>query len=466
MARLTLDQINALIPNDSAILLQNGITQTVGDDGNPVYRDSEGQKVNPGQIEQILSGRDQARQQALTQNGIIQLPSEQGDFSFFNQSNGTNFQNLTDYYNYLYGGGDQIGNVGTQDGSYYVLPEGQSTTDYKNAPLSYNPPPSTGYRLAQMGVLGLAGAGLGGFLPGTESVFGGLGGAGAAEGAGALAGEAAPVFTGGASGAGIAGGALGGVPAGLSTAELAALGIGGTGAAAAGAGAGGFNVADFIANGTLPGGGSVAVPSLPAGSGIGASSLASGGSALSRLLDGTATTADYLSLGGNLAGTLGGLASSNQQAGAFADLANRGWAEGAPSRARYEASFAPGFDLLKADPLLQGGLDTAANTAARAWSAKAGNPADSPTAQAEIQKYLLGSVYLPQGNAYRSQNATSGQFGTNLAGTASTNQINAQGGGWEALGSGLEGILNPKQNPLSSLSGILNGFKLNNSMSF
>lgn len=456
MARLTLDQINALIPNDAAILQQNGITQSVGDDGNPVYRDSEGQKVNPGQIEQILSGRDQARQQALTQNGIIQLPSEQGDFSFFNQSNGTNFQNLTDYYNYLYGGGDQIGNVGTQDGSYYVLPEGQSTTDYKNAPLSYSPPPSTGYRLAQMGVLGLAGAGLGGFLPGTESVFGGLGGAGAAEGAGALAGEAAPVFTGGASGAGIAGGALGGVPAGLSTAELAALGIGGTGAAAAGAGAGagGFNVADFITNGTLPGGGSVAVPSLPAGSGIGASSLASGGSALSRLLDGTATSADYLQLAGGVGSSLLGVAGSNAQADAYGNVADKYLALGAPYRAKLLETYAPGYSIADS-PDFKNALDVGAQAAARATSAKYGNPVDNPGAYAEMQKYISGSLALPQLNTTRSQLGTFGQLGTNIAGANDTQAAGQTSGIYNSIGTGLYNLTQPQSPVTGALSKLL-----------
>lgn len=239
------------------------------------------------------------------------------------------------------------------------------------------------------------------------------------------------------------------------------------------AASGGFNVADFIKNGTINGAPGVAPPAIPGmGNGVGLTEAAlaglkgASGTALTRILNGDASDADWLEALGTVGSTGLGLYGANQQSGAFADLANKGWEMGAPSRARFEGSFAPDFDLLKADPLLQGGLDTAANTAARAWSAKAGNPADSPTAQAEIQKYLLGSVYLPQGNAYRSQNMTAGQLGTNLAGTATGAGINAEGGMYDALGYGLGQLTKPKNPYEDMMKGLMGGFKLNTGTSW
>ena len=259
---------------------------------------------------------------------------------------------------------------------------------------------------------------------------------------------------------------LAGVPAGATYgAESLALGAGGltadTAAALNAGGTGGFDIANYVKTGVGLPGGAIPTPPMPSPGLFSGLAPAVTGSVLSRIMDGTATADDWGKIASGAITGIGGLYAANQQAGAYEDLANRGWAEGAPSRARYEASFAPDFDLLQADPLLRGGLDTAANTAARAWSARAGNPAENPTAQAEIQKYLLGSVYLPQGNTYRSQNATSGQFGTNLAGTASGAAINAQGGGWEALGSGIESILNPRQRYTNQTGGVLSNLALN-----
>ncbi len=137
----------------------------------------------------------------------------------------------------------------------------------------------------------------------------------------------------------------------------------------------------------------------------------------------------------------GGLLAADATGDAQSDVANQYLALGAPSRARFEGSFAPGFDLMKAEPGLQGAMDTAANTSARALSTRFGNPADSPTAQAEMNKYLAGNLYLPQLNTYRSQNLTGGGQGVNIAGTGSLGAANTVGQGWEALGAGAQTAL-------------------------
>lgn len=195
--------------------------------------------------------------------------------------------------------------------------------------------------------------------------------------------------------------------------------------------------------------------------------------ALQRFLDGTANGADIAKLLGTLGSTALGFLGGNAQSNALKDITSQQieannamqdkWlALGAPSRARLEGSYAPGFDLAASDPGFQNALDTSANTAARSYSAKAGNPQDSPGSQAEILKYVLGTTYLPQLNTYRSQNATSGQLGTNVAGTAGLNAANAYGGTaalqgaqnatspYSALASGL-GALTAPDNSLSSL---------------
>lgn len=315
-------------------------------------------------------------------------------------------------------------------------------------------------------------SGLGEFLGNLALVAGpalasyALGGSALAGGAGA-AGEGAGAVTGSGVGGG-AGGVLGASTAydpALINAAYSGMGATGVGSTAAGLGTGatgllasasGFPVASSIAGAASALGGGFTAAQLAqaaasAGGGLGggaggltAGTAATGGTALSRILDGTATTADYLSVAGPLAGTAAGLYGANQQQNAFSDVANQYLGLGAPARARLEASYQPGFSLAQADPAFQNALDTAGQTSARALSTKYGNPADSPAAQAEMQKYLLGNVELPQLNTYRSQLAGQGGLGINTAGTASTAGAANSGGAANAIGYGLGSLLNPQ----------------------
>lgn len=185
------------------------------------------------------------------------------------------------------------------------------------------------------------------------------------------------------------------------------------------------------------------------------------GNALSRILDGTATTADWTSVLGGAGSTLLGVLGSQAQTGALQDMQNQWLGLGAPSRARFEGSFAPGFDLAASDPGFRNALDTSAQTAARSWSARAGNPAGSPTAQAEINKYVLGSTYLPQLNTYRSQNLTGGQLGTNQAGTASLGVAQGSDNLYNSLGYGLGQLTQPQNNTGGALANLLQRYSLN-----
>lgn len=375
------------------------------------------------------------------------------DFSWINQKYGTNFQSGLDYLNYLYGPGGQMiyadpgsmthAQMPGSGSNYYVLPEGKTAADYVNAPLVFDPPDSglTKWMPAILG--GVALAGMGGLLPGTTSIFGGT-----------------PAFAGGASGGTIAGGASGGGAlaggGGLTAAETVALGAAGAAPGASGA----FNVADFIKTGAINGVPGALPPALPAASGIPWSTLASGGSALSRILSGEATDDDWLSTLGTVGATGLGLYGANQQADAYGDVAQQYLGLGAPFREKLLQSYAPGFSMAD-QPDFQNAMDVGAQAAARATSARVGNPVDNPGAYAEMQKYITGSLALPQLNTYRSQLGSFGQLGTNTAGTASMGEASQTGGMYDALGSGLASLTKPK-NPYEDLmKGLLGGFKLN-----
>ena len=174
------------------------------------------------------------------------------------------------------------------------------------------------------------------------------------------------------------------------------------------------------------------------------------GTALSRLLDGTATSDDWLKLGGTaLSGGLGAFAANQQsktlaelareQRGAekaryddlvrreserYADLKARedvaigkrdaaiqfGREVGAPSRARYEGSYAPGFSM-ESDPGYKDALDQTAKATLHGLSVN-GNPAGSPNAWATTLKDLYEKTAYPALQTYRSNNAATGGFGS------------------------------------------------------
>lgn len=286
-----------------------------------------------------------------------------------------------------------------------------------------------------------------------------------------------PAIVGGIAGLGaLAGPALGGgeLLSGMDLAADAAVGsgnyIGGgavTGGLDVGAGASQLidgsaqTIYDAAANAGIPGYDTALTSGVAAGGGAGSTlggavtgggALSTVGNALSNLApSGNAPTLGQL-LGGVITGAGGALA-ADSMGDAYRDVANQYLALGAPSRARFEGSFAPGF----MPPELNMALDTAANTSARALSTRFGNPADSPTAQAEMNKYLMGNFILPQLNTYRSQNLTGGQLGTNIAGTGSMAGAASQGGGWEAIGAGANQIFNPQP----SLGSLFNQFSGN-----
>lgn len=288
-----------------------------------------------------------------------------------------------------------------------------------------------------------------------------------------------------------AGGALGGGATGL---ELGALGgIGGAGAVGAGLGTSVINSAfpgamelagslgnatsvpnfsNYINSGSLNGSTATTPPPIPGaeavGNGVGLTEAAQAGSAatgatsaIGRILGGNATASDWASILGTVGATGLGLAGANSQSNALKDVYNQQMSMGAPYRDMLAQSYQPGFSMAN-QPDFQNALNIGADAAARATSAKVGNPVDNPGAYAEMQKYISGSLALPQLNQYRSQLGTFGQLGTNTAGAAALGQAQSQGGTYNALGYGL-GQLTQPDNPFK---GLLSQFGKQNAFSF
>ena len=197
-----------------------------------------------------------------------------------------------------------------------------------------------------------------------------------------------------------------------------------------------------------------------AGTGITTAGAATGATALSSLkniLDNGGSVDDWLSIAGKAVPGLIGAYAANDQADAISGLGDKEDARirefmtyGAPSRERYEASFAPGFDITS-DPALRGAMDTTTDTLLRRLSTQ-GNPYGSPGGLAEAEKYVMENVALPYVQSYRNQNASTGGYGafnTTAASGGNSNNlnlagINADAGMWGGLGDAASSVFTPK----------------------
>jgi len=256
-------------------------------------------------------------------------------------------------------------------------------------------------------------------------------------------------------------GSFNGLSAGAVPLTSGAAGLGLTEAELAAAGAGlGSGI-----EGAAIGAGPVAAGSGLAGlgaSGVGTSAATSAaGGALSKILNGTATSSDYLDIIGRAAPGLLGAYASNQQTNAMTDLANKFSEYGAPSRARYEASMTPGFDPTSIAGY-QGALDTASQSILRKLSAQNGNPFGNPGGLIEANKQIVAGTALPAIQQYQNQNANTGGLGALAAAYPSTQQAATQSGAnvYNALGSAVGNVVNPPQTASQSLADI---YKLINS---
>lgn len=188
--------------------------------------------------------------------------------------------------------------------------------------------------------------------------------------------------------------------------------------------------------------------------GTAAGAAASGG-ALSRVLAGTATADDWLSLAGKVAPAALGAYASNEQANKLGDLADKYMGFGAPSRARYEASFAPGFTMAN-DPGYTDALDQATKSFLHKASIS-GNPSESPNAWQQTLKDVNSQFAYPALQEYRRQAVGAGGLATLTAAApgAATGEINAQRGIYDAIGAGAADVFNPPK----SLEELARAFK-------
>lgn len=173
--------------------------------------------------------------------------------------------------------------------------------------------------------------------------------------------------------------------------------------------------------------------------------LKNGGSGLKSLLGGDGGDMSLLKLLGTLGATgLGALGSYNQTQ-MLKDIADRYYNLGAPSRGRFEASFAPGFSMAN-EPGYAGALQATSDAVLRSLSAKGGNPYGNPAALEQANKYILNATALPALYQYRNQNASTGGYGAynTAAPGAATGAATSEGNIYSALGYGLNNVLNPQ----------------------
>jgi hypothetical protein len=142
---------------------------------------------------------------------------------------------------------------------------------------------------------------------------------------------------------------------------------------------------------------------------------------------------------------------ASQQAEAYKELANKYMALGEPSRARYEASFQPGFSMAN-EPGYKDALALTTKETLHALS-PSGNPAGSPNAWQQTLQDVNAKFSMPALNEYRRLNAGAGGLAslTAAAPGAASAGINAEKGVYDALGAGAADIFHTPK----SLSDIL-----------
>lgn len=153
----------------------------------------------------------------------------------------------------------------------------------------------------------------------------------------------------------------------------------------------------------------------------------------------------------------------NQRNNLLKEIADRSWNAGAPSRSRFEAANTPGFDL-NAIPGYSSALQTSADAFTRSLSAKSGNPTGLGSAQAETQKYLMGSLGLPAWQQYANLNANAGGL-SQLSGNAlnaSTNVANSIADPYNVIGKTAGNIFNPPSDLQTTLANLKDLLKTNN----
>lgn len=159
-------------------------------------------------------------------------------------------------------------------------------------------------------------------------------------------------------------------------------------------------------------------------------------------------------LGKALPGLLGAYA-SNQQSKDYLALADKYAAFGAPSRARYEASYLPGFSM-ENEPGYKDALDQTTKSFLHKASV-AGNPVDSPNAWMQTLKDVNSTFAFPALNQYRTTNANAGGL-ANMASAApgfDASAARSNANIYNALGDAAGDIFNPPKSGYDLLAQLL-----------
>jgi hypothetical protein len=176
-----------------------------------------------------------------------------------------------------------------------------------------------------------------------------------------------------------------------------------------------------------------------------AASSAAATSAIGRILNGTASADDWLKIGGTLGSGVLGAIGSSKQADSLKAMAEEYKNYGAPSRARFEASFAPGFTM-ENDPGYTDALNASAKGTLHALSVT-GNPAGSPNAWAASLKDNFDRTAYPALKDYRAINGNAGGISTFNAAAPGTDAaaVGANSNIFNSAGKTLANLTNPSE---------------------
>ena len=180
--------------------------------------------------------------------------------------------------------------------------------------------------------------------------------------------------------------------------------------------------------------------------------------ALGRILEGRATTDDWLSILGTAGATGLGVYAANRQTDLLENLSKEYSGYGAPYRQKLTDLYANPSGFLSS-PEVQVPVQQGTDAAARALSAKVGNPVFSGTALQELQNYSANQLF---GKLGQEKDRLAGFGGLSnysaAAPGAATNAINSSGNALTTLAGGISDIVNPRQ----SLTDLMKMFQGNN----
>ena len=177
------------------------------------------------------------------------------------------------------------------------------------------------------------------------------------------------------------------------------------------------------------------------------------GTALSRLLDGTGTAADWASIAGSLAGAGLGAYGSSQQTNALKEQSDKYMAMGAPYRDKLASLYADPSKFLTS-PEVQTPVQQGTNALMRSLSTS-GNPWGSGNALQQGQSYASDQLFGKLGQEKDRLAGFGGLSSYNQAAPqAATNSIASNAGVYNAAGAALGNIFNPPETAAQQMTAL------------